>query len=87
MLDANTRTARTIAVAAVMGATVVHSSFNAVFGWSMGSTEFEKYLFAGFGVCTDVCKVFSLAFAAYAFERRRWFKGLCCLVVWVTTIC
>lgn len=86
MLDANSKSARTIATAAVLGAAVVHSCFNAVFGWSMGATEFEKYLFAGFGVCTDICKVFALAFAAYSFERRRWAKGLGCLLVWATTV-
>lgn len=86
MIDASTKTARTIAVGAVLVAAGVHSCMNAAFGWTLGSHTFEKYLFASFGVATDVCKVFALAFAANAFERGRWVKAVCCLLVWVTTV-
>lgn len=86
MLDATTKTARAVATGAVIGAAVVHSCMNATFGWSLGAHDFERYLFATFGVSADVCKVFALGFACLAFERGRWAKGTCCLIVFVATI-
>lgn len=86
MIDANSKTARTIATAAVLVAASVHSCMNARFGWNLGSHDFERYLFAAFGVAVDICKVFALAFAAHAWERRRKAKAVCCVVVWATAV-
>ena len=86
MIDASSKTARAIATGAVFAAAIVHSTMSATFGWSLGGHDAERYLFAGFSVAVDICKVFALAFAALAFERGRWAKGACCILVWATTV-
>ncbi len=86
MLDASNRSARSLATIAVFGVAVVHSAMNASFGYSLGSTDHERYLFATFGVCLDIVKVLALAFAAYSWDRGRKFKAVCCVLVWATTV-
>jgi hypothetical protein len=78
--------ARRIAMLAVIAAACVHSTMNFRFGMSLSTEVLDQYLFGVFGVAVDICKVFALAFAAYAFEKGRWVKGLACLFVWLTTI-
>lgn len=85
-LDANTKTARNIASLAVFAVAIVHSCMNAAYGYSMGTHDFERYLFASFGVGTDICKVFALAFASYAWAKGYKVKALGCLVVWGVTV-
>ena len=87
MIDSSNRSARVVATSAVLVAAGVHCCMNASFGWNLGAHDYERYLFAAFGVSLDVCKVFALGFAAYAFERGRKLKAMCCVLVWLTTVC
>jgi hypothetical protein len=59
---------------------------NAKFGWSMSHDIFERSIFAGFGIATDIVKVFALAFAAFAWERARYAKAAACLIIWGATV-
>jgi hypothetical protein len=86
MLDASTKSARMVATVAVFAAAAVHSTMNFKFGLSLSPDPFEQKVFAAFGVAVDIVKVLGLAFAAYAFERGRWAKGICCMIVWATTV-
>lgn len=86
MIDANTKMARSITAAAVLAAAACHSIMNWKFGQSIGATDFEKNVFSVFGAALDVCKVFALAFAAYAWEKGRRAKAAACILVWMTTV-
>jgi hypothetical protein len=86
MIDANSKMARSITAAAVLTAAACHSVMSWRFGQSLGATELEKNIFSVFGGALDVCKVFALAFAAYAWEKGRKAKAAACLVVWATTV-
>jgi hypothetical protein len=86
MLDASTKSARSVATAAVLVCAVVHSTMNFKFGLSLSHDPVERYIFAVFGVAIDVTKVFALAFVAYAWDHGRRVKAIMCLVVWATTV-
>jgi hypothetical protein len=78
--------ARRLAISAVLVAAGCHATMNYRFGVSLSSVPFDQYVFGVFSVAVDVAKLFALAFAAYAFEKRRIVKGLACILVWLTTI-
>lgn len=86
MIDAASKSARAVAVTAVFGAAIAHSTMNFRFGLSLSHDPIEQYVLAGFGVCVDIAKVFALAFAAIALEKARWLKGAACLLLWASTV-
>lgn len=86
LVDANTKTARMVACAAVLVAAGCHSTMSWKFGQSLGSNDAEKLVFSVFGASLDVAKVFALAFAVHSWDRRRHIKAACCILVWLTTV-
>src|SRR5262245_60620516 len=86
MIDANSRSARCLATLAILIAAACTCTMNWHFGQSLGATEVERHVYSTFGVALDVAKVFGLAFAAHAWEKRRRAKALACVVVWVFAV-
>lgn len=86
MIDASSKTARTIPVAAVFVAAACTMFMNAKFGYSLGSDETEKWVYVAFGIAMDVCKLFGLAFIYAAWTKKYRFKALCATVVWLGVV-
>ena len=86
MIDASSKTARTIPVAAVFVAAACTMFMNAKFGYSLGSDETEKWVYVAFGIAMDVCKLFGLAFIYAAWTKKYRFKAMCAATVWLGVV-
>ena len=86
MIDANTKVARYVVQGGVFAAAICTTVMNAKFGWSLGSDELEKALYAVFGIALDICKFFGLAYVAYAWTKNYKAKALAALVVWTVAV-
>lgn len=86
MIDAGSKTARSITGLAIFIAAGCGMAMNAQFGFNLGSSQAEKIAFAAFGIAVDLAKVFALGFAAYAWSKRHHAKAAACIIVWLTTV-
>jgi hypothetical protein len=86
MIDASTKLARSVVGFGVIVAAGCTMAMNAKFGWSIGSDDLEKYMYAVFSVSLDICKLLGLGFVAHAWSKKYRAKALVALIVWVTAV-
>jgi hypothetical protein len=86
MLDTSKRTSHWIAALAIMAVSACSMVMNATFGYSLGSTDLEKWTFVVAGVGLDFFKVFGLGFVAMAFYKKYYVKGSAAFICWITCV-
>lgn len=86
MIDVSKRSARMGAAAGILAVTGCTMLMNAQFGWSLGSTELEKYTFVIASVSLDLYKVFGLGFVIAALLISRYTKAVAAFLVWAVCV-
>jgi hypothetical protein len=86
IVDATSKTGRALPNVAIWACAGVTMAMNAKFGYSLGSDDFERWMYVAFGIALDVCKVMGLAFAAHHFFKGYWIKGTFATLVWAAAV-